>query len=242
MSVTFTISQLEAEVILKVENRTTDTSRADVWIRDAILEITSNFELRNEFDQLELYGNLFNLTPQVQEYAEVPNLIPANVQYNVATLDILLWQDPGTNLIRRKLELSHYQKSDNFQPTYSLPTEWYRFGGSIGFTPIPDQAYQVQTRMLQQHPIIYDANNVVDNTTPILLPNDWNEIIILAAAERGFIELLEYEKSGKIHTLLYGDPKTPQRPGLMFGRKKRREQEGWRTEQVLRPIIRRYMY
>jgi hypothetical protein len=231
----FLFSDLDSEVILKLENRTSDIQRADVWLRDALLEITGDPDFRNEFDQLEIYGPQFSLTPLIQEYAE-SNLIPSG-QINQATLDILIWQDPPTNQIRRKLNPSHYQKADNFQPTNALPTEWYRFNNNIGFTPIPDQAYQIQTRMLQQHPI-NDANL---SSTQILIPRDWNEILVWAAVERGFAELLEFEKAAKIHMLLHGDPKYPNRVGLLNGRKKRREQEAWRVSQSLRPVVRPIM-
>lgn len=232
MATSFIIQNLEQEVLLKCENKTTDVTRADNWIRDALLELTSDPSFRNEFDQLEEYGQQINLVPKQQEYAE-STLVPLN-DYNTATLDILIWQDPPTNSIRRKLLMSHYQKADNFQPTYSLPTEWYRFAQTIGFTPVPDKAYQVQTRMLRQHPI----NTVNLNQTQILIPNDWNEILVYAAVERGFIEYLEYEKAAAIHKLIHGDPKHPERIGLLEGRKKRREFEAWRTEGSLRPVYR----
>jgi hypothetical protein len=232
MATSFIIQQLEQEVLIRCENKTSDTSRADVWLRDALLEFTSDSDFRNEFDQLEEYGNAFNLTPQVQEYAET-NLVPIN-DYNTSTLDILIWQDPPTNSIRRKLMQSHYQKADNFQPTFSLPTEWYRFAQTIGFTPVPDKAYQIQTRMLRQHPI----NQAQLNQTVILIPNDWNEVLVWAAVERGFMEYLEYEKAQKVHVLLYGDPRHPDRPGLLEGKKKRREMEAHRTEEPLRPVYR----
>jgi hypothetical protein len=236
MATTFIIQQLEQEVLLRCENKTTDTSRVDIWLRDSLLEITSDPSFRNEFDQLEEYGNLFNLVPQVQEYPET-NLVPGT-DYNVATLDILIWQDPPTNQIRRKLLQSHYQKADNFQPTFSLPTEWYRFAANIGFTPVPDKAYQIQTRMLRQHPI-NDANL---NQTQILIPRDWNEILVWAAVQRGFMEYSEYEKAQKIFMLLHGDPKHPERPGLLESRKKRREMEAHRTEEPLRPVYRPSCY
>jgi len=229
----FLIADLEPEVIFRVENRTTDTARADVWIRDTLLELTSDPDFRDEFDQLEEFGVPFNLIPKQQEYDEVANFIPTG-DVNTATLDFLIWQDPPTNTIRRKLNWSHYQKTDNFQPNFALPTEWYRFGQTIGFSPIPDLAYQVQSRMLKQHPI----NDNVLNQTVILIPRDWNEILVWGAAERGFMELLEFEKADKIHRILHGDPKFPQRPGIWEGRKKRREMEAHRTEEALRPVIR----
>lgn len=231
----FLISDLTDEVLLRTENKTADSSRACVWLRDALLEITSDFDFRNEFDQLETYGVPYNLTAQQQEYDE-DNLIPTG-DVNIATLDILIWQDYPTNSIRRKLSMSHYQKADNFQPSYSLPTEWYRFGSLIGFTPVPDQPYQVQTRMLRMHPI---ADNPC--ATEILIPRDWNEVLIWMAVQRGFMEYLEYEKAQKVYMLLHGDPKYPNRPGLYDGRKKRREQEAWRTEGNLRVVVRPYSY
>lgn len=236
LPITFTIQQLENEVLLRCENKVSDIGRTDVWLRDALLEITSNPDFRNEFDLLETFGPPFNLTAKIQEY-DFCNLIPTG-DYNVATLDILIWQDPPTNSIRRKLGQSHYQKADNFQPTFSLPTEWYRFGDSVGFTPVPDKAYQIQARILRQHPI----NDNVLSQTQILIPREWNEILIWAAVERGFMEYLEYEKATKVHVLLYGDPKHPDRPGLIEGRKKRREMEAHRTETALRPVYRKMMY
>jgi hypothetical protein len=241
--VLFYFNDLDNEVILRTENRTTDLARADVWLRDALIEITSSPDFRNEFDVLEEYGPIYNLTPPtgnppvgVQEY-DFSNFVPTG-DYNIATLDVLIWQDPPTNTIRRKLMQSHYQKADNFQPTFSLPTEWYRFADTLGFTPVPDKAYQVQIRLVRAHPI--NDNNLAD--TLILIPREWNEVLIWAAVERGFMELLEYEKAARVHTMLFGDPKHPDRPGLIESRKKRREMEAHRTEEALRPVYRRSCY
>jgi hypothetical protein len=232
----FNIADLDNEVLIRTENKTSDISRADIWLRDALLEITSDPDFRNEFDQLEIYGVQYALVPQQQEYLE-SLLIPTG-DVNMATLDILIWQDPPTNSIRRKLMQSHYQKADNFQPTFSLPTEWYRFGNTIGFTPVPDKSYQVQTRMLMMHPI----NDTDLPLTNILIPRDWNEVLIWAAVQRGFAEYLEYEKAASIYKMLHGDPKYPNRLGLLESRKKRREQEAHRTEEALRPVYRPSCY
>src|ERR1700752_4933272 len=91
LPVTFIIQQLENEVLLRCENKVSDISRTDIWLRDALLEITSNPDFRNEFDLLEEYGPLFNLTPQVQEYTFAVNIVPVG-DYNVSTLDVLIWQ------------------------------------------------------------------------------------------------------------------------------------------------------
>jgi hypothetical protein len=97
-------------------------------------------------------------------------------------------------------------------------------------------AYRVQARIYKMHPI----NDAALNQTQILINRDWNEVLIWAAVKRGFMELLEYEKAAAVQKLLYGDPKHPERPGLLNGRKKRREKEQWRMQAALRPIVRSY--
>jgi len=237
----FSIGDLGPEVIFKVENRTTDLSRAYVWLRDALLEITANPDYRDEFAELEELGPAFLLTGSttpslsVQEYAE-GNIIPTG-DVNLATLDILIWTDPPFNTKRQKLDPSHYQEADKSVVTVAQPISWYRFGNSIGFYPSPDKNYQVQARILRMHPI---ADNALQ-TTSILIPRDWNEVLVLAAAERGFIELNEYEKAAALHKLLHGDPKYPEKPGLINGRKKKRAREAWRTSQGLRPVVPTYI-
>jgi hypothetical protein len=57
---------------------------------------------------------------------------------------------------------------------------------------------------------------------------------------RGFAELLEFEKSQEIRTMLQGDPKFPGKSGLIESIKKRRKREAWRSEQPLRPVLRGY--
>jgi hypothetical protein len=244
-----TIANLEPEVILRVENRTTDTARADVWIRDALLEISGNPDYRDDFDDLEVLGPTFNLTGgssiaagAVQEYSFTNIISQFNEQnmadYNLSTLDILIWIDYPTNNNRRRLNYTSYQASDKVPQYTSLPSEWYRFGYNFGVSPAPSMNYQVQARYLRRHPFIdyFNAQGLL-NTTPVLLPAEWYEVIEWAAAMRGFMELLEYERANEIHTMLYGDPKEPGNPGLIKNIKSRRRRENWRQQQSLRPIV-----
>jgi len=239
----FIIQNLEQEVLLKCENRTTDVSRVDVWLRDALLELTADTELRNEFDELEILGPLFNLTGgssvaagAVQEYA-FSNLLPAG-SYNICTLDIVLWTDYPTNSTQIRLENTSYQEADLIVRFTGQPVKWYRFADNCGFVPVPDKNYQTQARIYQMHPI----NDNQLNQTQILISRNWNEILVLMAVEKGFLELLQYEKAAAIHKLLHGDPDNPKKLGMIQGRKKRREKEHWREQKALRPIVRSYSY
>lgn len=232
----FQIGDLVNEVLLRCENRTNDTNRAAIWIRDALLEISGSPDYRDDFVELEEFGPTLNLTAQQQEYAETL-LAPTGDIVSVST-DLLIWVDFPANTVRRKLDTSHYQKTDRFTPVFSLPTEWYRFSTNIGFNPVPDKPYQVQMRMVKMHPI----NDNLLTQTIILLPRDWNEVIIWSAVYRGFNELMEYEKAVKVYVMLHGDPKDSSQPGLIYSVKRKRRREFWRMENRLSMTRRPYMF
>jgi hypothetical protein len=242
----FTIGSLTPAVIRKVENRVNDTNMVNEWIAEAITEICSDMQLRNDLVELESTGPVYNLTIGQQEYPEANLVVPNDV--NWATADWMLWIDYPSNNIRIKLLPSHYQETDKFIVVNSLPVKWYRFSTNLGVYPVPNQPYQTQMRYLKRHPIMYitpqpSGGPVVDPTTPILLNYTWTEVIRLSAAQKGFLELEEYEKSDAIGKLLRGDPDDPKRsPGLLYGKKTRREQESWRTEQGLKPMIHSYTH
>lgn len=243
-----TIQTLETETVRKLENQVSADRLTDIdrWLRDALIEISGNTEFRDDFDQLEEFGPTFNLTGgrsiaagAVQEYA-FSNIVPVG-DYNLSTLDILIWIDYPTNATRRRLRYSSYQASDKTPQFTSTPSEWYRFADTFGLSPVPDKNYQVQARILRRHPIVDYFNQLGQlNTTVILLPNEYFELLEWAAAERGFAELLNYERAAEIHTMIHGDPEDPARPGIIKSLKSRRKKENWRQEQSLRPIVHRY--
>jgi hypothetical protein len=237
-----TIQNLETEVIWRVENRVTETSRADVWIRDTLIEIAGNPDYRDSFPELEVTGPTFNLTggslgTSVQEYAETNFLSVGD--YNIKSLEFFIWTDFSTNQQRKKLRPTAYQEADEYTSGPSLPTQWYRYGLNIGFDPTPNQNYQVQARVMRRHPITdYFNTSGLLNTTTILLPTEWFEVIEWAAAMRGFMELLNFERAGEIRTMLFGDPAHPNdNPGLIASVKTKRAAERWVEQQPLRPII-----
>jgi hypothetical protein len=238
-----TIQNLEQEVILKLENRASETANVDRWLRDSIIEIAGNPDYRDSFPDLEIYGAKFNLTggpvgTSVQEYAE-SNFIVLVTDYNIKTLDFLIWIDYPNNQRSRQLNPTNYQETDKFQSSPSLPTEWYRFGNTIGFEPTPNQNYQVQARIMRRHPITdyFNASGLL-NTTVVLLPAEWYEVLEWAAAMRGFAELLEFEKVAEVRTMLWGDPAHPNdNPGLIASVKTKRRAEAWMQQQPLRPVI-----
>lgn len=230
-----TIGDLSSEVIIKLENRTTDLQRAYQWIAESLLELTSSAKLREEFDQLESSGPKYLLSPTQREYA-FSNFINFP-DYNDGTLNMRIWTDPPANTNYLRLNDTTYQLVDTYSNNPGRPTAWYRFNDLVGFDLVPDMAYQVQMRYQRQYPIIYPLQN-----TQVLLPNDWLDIVVLLAVYRGFIELNEYEKGAETYKILHGDPEKPGDPGLIYKRRKRFQREAWRKEQSLRPWVGRYSY
>ena len=246
------IQNLEQEVVKKIENRSSKTADIDRWLRDSLIEIAGNPDYRDSFPELEEFGPAYSLTggtavttsggTAVQEYAE-GKFVPVGDFLN-KTLDILIWIDYPKNSVRRQLAPGHYQNADKFQSNPSLPVEWYRFGLSIGFTPPPNMNYQIQARIMRRHPITdYFNTNGLLNQTQILLPQEWFEVLEWAAAMRGFMELLNFERASEIKQMLWGDPEHPNdNPGLIASVKTKRRAEGWMQQQPLRPIVHKYSY
>ena len=246
MSTPVILQNLEQEVILKLENRVSETANIDRWLRDSLIEISGNPDYRDSFPELEVIGPLFNLTggsaiiptgTSIQEYVESNflNVLDANIK----TLDFLLWTDYPTNANRKQLNPTSYQDTDKYISVPSLPNEWYRYGGSIGFNPPPNLNYQVQARYQRRHPITDYFNALGQlNQTVLLMQTEWYEILEWAAAMRGFAELLNYERAAQIRTLIWGDPAHPNdNPGLIASVKTIRRNEAWMQQQPLRPVV-----
>lgn len=237
-----TIANLEAETIRKLENDTSANADVDRWLRDSLIEIAGNPDYRDSFPELEEFGPTFNLIggpigTSIQEYAET-NFIPIG-DFLIKTLDFLLWIDFPTNT--RSIQLIHtdFQDTDKFQSFPSQPTMFYRFGLSIGFEPPPDKNYQVQARIMRRHPITdyFNASGLL-NTTVLLLPNEWFEILEWCAAMRGYMEKLNYERAAQIRTMIWGDPSKPNdNPGLIASIKTKKRAEAWLQTGSLRPVI-----
>lgn len=250
-----TLADLATEVVARLENRTSDIKRASRWLAEALLELTTDPELRDDFDELEVWGAPWSLTSYQREYPfdnfinvplDGPPTLPPGIQqvpiqYNQATLSVLMWQDYPTNSIRIKLNPTHYQDADRTVVNTtgaSLPSSWYRFGNLIGFDPTPNLAYQVQARILMMHPIATPD----PGGTQLLLSIEWHELLIWGAVQRGFMELQEFDKANAIYSMLHGDPKHPDKPGMWGAKHTRRKKEAWRQSGILRPVVRPYSY
>lgn len=231
------ISDISTLVLLKVENRTAsgDVTNSYDWIKKALIDLCTNRQFRDDLTELEVIGPTFNLTAGTQEYAETLFVNTAGGDLNMATLDVKLWTDvpAGSNFI--VMEPSSYQWTDRGGANQGRPTKCYRYGSNIGFFATPDATYQVQARCLRYH----SFSNPIQNT-PLLIPVELEEILIWAAVKRGWAELEAFDKVMNVDRLLHGDPKHPDRTGLIESYKTKSSREDHRVSFSIRPTIRRY--
>ena len=236
-----TIADWAPEVCKKLEGKTTQITRAYEWMANALVELSGNPDLRDDFDELEVWGDPLTLSAPIggvgtQEYPFSSFLNP-DLEYNQSTLDVLMYLDPPSNTKRIKLHPSHYQDADRMTTGgFSQPSDWYRFGDNIGFNPTPDKAYTVLARCLKLYPI----NEQSLGETKILLTRQWKSVIVHAALIYGYIENQEFDKANAIKVMLYGDPKHPNDRGMIGAVHTRRMKESHRESVGLRPIIRTY--
>jgi hypothetical protein len=245
-----TIQDLEQEVVQKLENRTTNTNNIDRYVRDALIELTSNPDLRDSFPELETRGPVYNLIGgsiniSVQEYAETSFVWPED--RSVKILNFVIWIDFPFNTRTQKLDPGVFQEADEYKQGPSRPVSWYRIGNLIGFDPTPDRNYLVQATYQRAHPINDYFNTAgLLNKTIVLMREEWFEVLEWVAAYRGFGELLNYPRAQEVFNMVWGrpDPGTSgeRLPGLITNLKSRRQSERWLKQQPLRPIIKGYTW
>src|SRR5512146_2525356 len=119
-SVPVTIGDLANEAIIRCENRQNDVTRAWVWVRDSLLELTTHTDYRDDFDELEMWGTPVTLVPGQSEYP-FSSFLPTGddpitqlpvTYFNMATLSVLLATNPPDNTIWLKMNPTHYQDAD----------------------------------------------------------------------------------------------------------------------------------
>ena len=118
----------------------------------------------------------------------------------------------------------------------SVPAIWAPFGRYMVFAPPANAPYPVRIRYWRKVVI----NKTRLNDTEIQLPDDWLEIVEYGAAMRGFLDLQQPDRSAAIRTLLYGNVKQPDKPGLIKQRLTRIQAEYMNANYGMRPRRVRY--
>ena len=242
------ISDLYPGIVNKFGGRTnlgpqgTDTSLYATAARDAIRELTEN----NEFEELKIQSPIVPIQYGVSLYS-ISSFIPTAQSgagaYDITdTFDWGFWLNPGqTNGPFRILKQRRVPTVNQYQfgTTAPAPPVYFsRFGSPIGIAgagnelilgPTPDNTYQSVMFFRVRHPFVAGALT----TSPIYLPDTWQEIIEYSACLR----LATNEGSEKymaiFRTVLYGDPKNPLVPGILKARQMQMERDANHNERQI---------
>lgn len=181
-------------------------SRIAGWLRDAYIAIATcrNFEQTEETYQFQtIVGqDTYTLPPDLR-----------------AKLSLTGYDDFGTPIQMNDVDIAYirrYNPGTLGSPAgvgNARPSLYCFFAQNVIFRPAPDDQYNMFLDYWQR-PMIADP---IDDT-PLLVPDEWLEVIDYEAAVRGNAELLQEDKSRLIQELLYGytDPTTQHYvPGLI---------------------------
>lgn len=205
-------------------NRPDQAAKISGWILNGYRDIAHSIP----FEELEATANVLCI-PTIAEYdypsdARGINFITLGVPASNPTSNPPLWKR-NIAIIRR------YSKS-----TTGVPSIWAPYNSQIHLRQVPNDGYPMTIDYWRK--VQVDSEDI--NGTVIEVPDDWIEIVDYAAQIRGYIDLQQPDRAGAIRTLLYGNPKFPDKPGLIKQRLTRIQSEYAGASYGVRPRLVRY--
>lgn len=242
-----------------VETQTNPEMRPTAWIRDSLREITANYD----FEELRVIGPLVTIGPGLGYQGS--NYMYPVTSFLQAGTDMTIMQDPvifltpaqgaagGLNAVAQVATTSNlvgysmdYLTPKAIQPLLfipgGIPFKYTRYGNMFWFGSQPGSNFNVYLPYQVRHPF---SDTLVE--TIVKVPEDWFDIIAIAAAERGAAGPLRwYDHATFLHQLLYGDPEYQDsggergRPGLIAARILQPERDRRLSPVMILPGAQRY--
>ena len=204
-------------------------------IRKAVLELTTDYK----HPLLEATGPLVNFVAYQNNYTPAFFLNAGDAPLDITKVNsFFLYTSPfvvpsattsqtnsGYDLTFRSIE-----SIEVLINVPGMPQHWTRNNNQIYFGSMPDSTYSVYMRYQKQHPST-ETPNGFDATTPIMMADEWQEILEYATALRLAPQVNLADKKNELHTSLYGDQKFQTSsgiegaPGLIFQRTSQRNRD-----------------
>ena len=229
------ISDRKPDVLLELGNRTdldpvgAGVSRLDKWFRDSYIELAMNVPLETleitSFDEFIQATDIYRLPSDGRLPKCITVILSGDILGANSTVITLDYKDVA------------YIRQMTAQ-TQGPPACYTMYGNQIIVRPIPDKTYNVVYDYWQLPNIFTPVS-----ATPLLVPDDWLEIIDMGALMRGFRALLERDKARELQELLYGfkTPAGKQVPGYITYRQTQQQAGSEFENYGLQPRIRRYI-
>lgn len=228
--------------------------RPSAWLRDSLREITANYP----FTELQKAGPLATIGPGL-------GYLGSNYMYPVSQFlfsgdDVTLMEDPAIFLTpQQALSIGKFVGTTTGTVSYAMdyltvkaiqpmlfvpggiPFRYTRFGNMFWFGTQPGSNFSVYLPYQVRHPF-----NPSLPTSPAKIPQEWEDIISIAAAERGATVLRWNDQANYLHNLIYGDPKSQLKdgslgnPGLIAVRIEQQQRDRRLSTVQITPMVSRY--
>lgn len=225
-------------------NRPVATGIVNEAIRKAVLELTTDYK----HPLLEVTGPLTNFVAYQNSYAPSYFLATADALLDVTKVNsFFIYNDPfvvpsATNNETNAGYDLKFRSFDSIEVLLNipgLPLYWSRNNNQILIGSMPNNSYACYMRYQKQHPLTETPNGFAEDT-PILMADEWQEILEYAVAIRLAPQLNLANKKQELHSSLYGDQKFQTSggiegaPGLIFQRTSQRNRDQVTTTRRMR--------
>lgn len=222
-----TVGDLVQEVVEALQERTDVSDIAPKYIKRAVQEITRNFP----FEELRRTGPTVTLTAGLPIY---PVYLFLNPNHDYSSPESFgIYVDPPNNTVVSNIRFKTVKAIEPMiaPATQGLPSHFTRFGPNFHFGPNPNNTYAVFLRYQVKHPWPEDTSTTSLSGARLYYDDDWDDIVVYAAAERIAIVKRWNDQAKVCHDILFGDPEyaTSQgkmgRPGLLSARIAQQERD-----------------
>lgn len=218
------LSDFTDKVKFNLGNRSNIDDRIRNWLVDAYREIAMGYPL----ETLEL--SVVSSTVQDIDAYDYPDDARA-----IKALTITNNNSPVPLIPKNIQVIRRYQVT-----TTGVPAIWCGWQNQMLLRAVPNGAYPLYIDYWQK-PVVDETDSDTIDATSIQLPDDWFEILVQAATQKGHSDLQEKDKAMALRQLLNGDPDSSKGfPGMIKERLTRNAAESSMSNYGMRPRIRRY--
>jgi hypothetical protein len=232
------INDLVPEVVNALQGRSDVSNLVPLYMKRTLQDVTDNYP----FEELRVTGPQVSLTATVSTYPASIFLNP-NDDYTIHSSFAIFVDFPKNTVLSPVTYKTPAAIEMMIAPaTKGIPAKWTRYGSNIFLGPTPDKNYTVFFRYQKRYQ--FQEDNL--GTTPILVTDSWEEIIIYSCAMRIAVVKRWNDQVTALHSILYGDPEYQSsqgkmgRPGLLSARIFQQEKDEQMSTRSLTPIVPRY--
>jgi hypothetical protein len=261
------INDLIPAVLSKLRGRTDKASSCPYYIAQALLDFSENYE----FEELKQTGLLTNFivnqssypirgydptgvngNPFIQSPTDKITFLRNWFTYFDTSGTVTIGQSTGNEMKDRDIRVVEPMSKILGLPTVYCLKGSYKNNGQIVVGFMPDNPYPTQLTYQRQHPFACTYEQVLQSignsalinqvgSSTIYMPDDWMEIVILAAAEKACYDIGMNDIGASYHNQIYGykDKKGNEMPGIITVRMTQQDRQTSFNERQMRPVVRR---